>query len=120
MPAAPNILRRHPDFDLAPIREIRRDGALVGEIFRDGMGRPPALPRPTTPPRRTFDRHYVYHTAWAARVLSRLTPQPARHVDIASSLYFAAIASAFLPVAHYDLPPPRPHSLKTSPAPAPT
>ena len=53
-----------------------------------------------------FDRHYVYHTAWAARVLSRLRPLPAHHTDIASSLYFAAIASAFVPVRHYDYRPP--------------
>jgi len=47
-----------------------------------------------------FDRHYVYHTAWAARVLARL--RPAAHVDVASSLYFAAIASAFVPVRYYE------------------
>jgi SAM-dependent methyltransferase len=47
-----------------------------------------------------FDRHYVYHTGWAARALARL--RPAAHVDIASSLYFAAIASAFVPVRYYE------------------
>jgi SAM-dependent methyltransferase len=47
-----------------------------------------------------FDRHYVYHTAWAARLLARL--RPAEHVDIASSLYFATIASAFVPVRYYE------------------
>ena len=47
-----------------------------------------------------FDRHYVYHTAWAARVLAGLCPR--EHVDIASSLYFAAIASAFVPVRYYE------------------
>lgn len=47
-----------------------------------------------------FDRHYVYHTAWAARLLARL--RPSKHVDIASSLYFAAIASAFVPVRYYE------------------
>lgn len=47
-----------------------------------------------------FDRHYVYHTAWAARALARL--RPAVHVDIASSLYFASIASAFIPVRYYE------------------
>lgn len=53
-----------------------------------------------------FDRHYVYHTAWAARVLARLRPTPAEHVDVGSSLYFASIASAFVPVRHYDYRPP--------------
>ena len=47
-----------------------------------------------------FDRHYVYHTAWATRVLARL--RPAEHVDVASSLYFAALASAFVPVRYYE------------------
>src|SRR5437773_1531148 len=47
-----------------------------------------------------FDRHYVYHTSWAARVLA--TTRPARHVDIASSLYFVGIVSAFIPTTFYD------------------
>src|SRR5947209_7301521 len=34
-----------------------------------------------------FDRHYIYHTAWAARVLARSKPKT--HVDISSSLYFS-------------------------------
>lgn len=51
-----------------------------------------------------FDRHYVYHTAWAARVIA--STKPLEHVDIGSSLYFAAIASAFCPVRFYDFRPP--------------
>jgi SAM-dependent methyltransferase len=47
-----------------------------------------------------FDRHYTYHPAWAARVLART--RPALHVDIASTLQFSAIASAFVPVKFYD------------------
>ena len=47
-----------------------------------------------------FDRHYVYHTSWAARILAKRRPK--FHVDIASSLYFAGIASAFVPVRFYD------------------
>jgi len=46
------------------------------------------------------DRHYVYHTAWAMRVLAR--SRPAAHVDVASSLYFAALASAFVPVRYFE------------------
>ena len=52
-----------------------------------------------------FDRHYVYHTAWAARVIART--RPVRHVDVSSSLYFAAIASAFVPVDYYEYRPVR-------------
>ncbi|HAS85067.1 MAG TPA: hypothetical protein DCS23_03305 [Candidatus Yonathbacteria bacterium] len=47
-----------------------------------------------------FDRHYVYHTSWAARVLAETKPE--KHVDISSSLYFAGIVSAFVPVDFYD------------------
>ncbi|MEI6057419.1 MAG: DUF268 domain-containing protein [bacterium] len=47
-----------------------------------------------------FDRHYVYHTAWAARVLAELKPK--KHIDISSSLYFAGIVSAFVPIEFYD------------------
>lgn len=52
----------------------------------------------------SFDRHYVYHTAWAARVLAETRPQS--HVDISSSLYFCTIVSAFMPVSFYDYRPP--------------
>ncbi|HET6382896.1 MAG TPA: DUF268 domain-containing protein [Armatimonadota bacterium] len=47
-----------------------------------------------------FDAHYVYHTAWAARILAELMPD--RHVDISSYLYFSTLVSAFLPVDFYD------------------
>jgi SAM-dependent methyltransferase len=51
-------------------------------------------------PSTDFDRHYVYHTAWAARALART--RPASHVDISSYLYFATLVSAFVPVKFYD------------------
>jgi SAM-dependent methyltransferase len=51
-------------------------------------------------PSTDFDHHYVYHTAWAARVLART--RPASHVDISSYLYFATLVSAFVPVRFYD------------------
>jgi len=47
-----------------------------------------------------FDTHYVYHTGWAARVLNEYAPT--EHVDISSSIMFCSIASAFLPIRHYD------------------
>ena len=47
-----------------------------------------------------FDRHYVYHTSWAARILAKTRPD--KHVDISSSLYFCSIVSAFIPVEFYD------------------
>lgn len=50
-----------------------------------------------------FDRHYVYHLAWAARVLAGT--RPAEHVDISSSLYFATMVSAFIKVRYYEFRP---------------
>lgn len=57
----------------------------------------------------SFDRHYVYHTAWAARVVSEI--KPTVHTDISSSLYFSSIVSAFTPVDFYDY---RPANLQLS------
>ena len=47
-----------------------------------------------------FDRHYIYHPAWAARILSKTKPEV--HIDISSSLHFCSIVSAFIPVKFYD------------------
>jgi hypothetical protein len=55
----------------------------------------------------TFDRHYVYHPAWAARILAQTRPD--RHVDISSILGFSTVLSAFIPVEFYDV---RPAPLK--------
>jgi hypothetical protein len=57
----------------------------------------------------TFDRHYVYHTSWAARRVKEINP--AFHTDISSSLFFSGIVSAFVPVHFYDY---RPAKLKLS------
>lgn len=47
-----------------------------------------------------FDRHYTYHTAWAARVLAEINPK--KHVDISSDLRFVTLISAFIPLQFYD------------------
>jgi SAM-dependent methyltransferase len=47
-----------------------------------------------------FDRHYVLHTGWAARVVAGLAP--AVHVDISSSLFFCSVLSAHVRVEFYD------------------
>ena len=47
-----------------------------------------------------FDRHYIYHPAWAARMLAAL--KPAEHVDISSSLHFCSLVSAFIKTRFYD------------------
>lgn len=50
-----------------------------------------------------FDAHYIYHTAWAARILAETRPQ--RHVDISSIMYFGTILSAFIPVDYFEFRP---------------
>jgi SAM-dependent methyltransferase len=47
-----------------------------------------------------FDNHYIYHPAWAARIVAKLKPE--FHVDISSSLHFVTTVSAFVPVRFYD------------------
>lgn len=47
-----------------------------------------------------FDAHYVYHPAWAARILAETRPPV--HVDISSSLAFCATVSAFVPVRFFE------------------
>ncbi|MCR5877640.1 DUF268 domain-containing protein [Phenylobacterium sp. J367] len=51
-----------------------------------------------------FDRHYIYHLAWAVRLMRRLNPR--RHVDFSSSLYFPAMASAWHEIEFCDIRPP--------------
>lgn len=55
-------------------------------------------------PRNGFDRHYLYHMAWAARkVADRM---PTRHHDFSSHLHFASLVSAFVPTTLYEFRPP--------------
>jgi hypothetical protein len=51
-------------------------------------------------PETDFERHYVYHLAWAARCVRDIAPE--RHIDIGSRLFFPAILSAFVPTDFYD------------------
>jgi len=57
----------------------------------------------------SFDRHYVYHPAWAARIVREIAPEV--HVDISSTLHFCSMLSAFMPVRFYDY---RPADLQLS------
>lgn len=56
-----------------------------------------------------FDRHYIYHTGWAARVL--MNSKPKIHYDFSSSLYFISIVSAFQKIKFFDF---RPAKLELS------
>jgi len=56
-----------------------------------------------------FDRHYVFHVAWACRIVHEISPS--MHIDFSSSLYFCTTLSAFVPVTFYDY---RPADLQLS------
>ncbi len=47
-----------------------------------------------------FDRHYIYHPAWATRIVTKIKPE--FHVDISSALTFVTMLSATVPVRFYD------------------
>ena len=47
-----------------------------------------------------FDAHYIYHPAWATRLIKK--NNPARHIDISSTLHFCSMLSAFIPTEFYD------------------
>jgi len=47
-----------------------------------------------------YDRHYVLHPAWAARVLKETKPEI--HHDISSTLQFGAIMSTFIKIKYFD------------------
>jgi SAM-dependent methyltransferase len=57
----------------------------------------------------TFDAHYIYHPAWAARVLAKI--KPSKHIDVSSILSFSTQLSAFIPMEFYDY---RPANVKLS------
>lgn len=47
-----------------------------------------------------FEPHYIYHPAWAARVVRKI--KPIKHIDISSTVSFCTMLSAFIPVDFYD------------------
>ncbi|HAS85075.1 MAG TPA: hypothetical protein DCS23_03345 [Candidatus Yonathbacteria bacterium] len=47
-----------------------------------------------------FEPHYVYHPAWACRVVKKINPT--KHIDISSTVTFSTMMSAFIPVDFYD------------------
>ena len=51
-------------------------------------------------PKTPFDHHYIYHPAWAARILAKTRPE--YHLDFSSILSFSSIVSAFIPIKFYD------------------
>ncbi len=49
----------------------------------------------------SFDDHYVYHTAWASRIL--YIEKPEKHIDISSDIRFSSLVSTFVNTEYYDI-----------------
>ena len=47
-----------------------------------------------------FDAHYIYHPAWAMRIIVK--QNPLKHIDISSTLHFCTMLSAVIPTEFYD------------------
>jgi SAM-dependent methyltransferase len=89
-----HAIRLLPQY-LAIKRASRGGGARFSLRLRDAK---PCLADATST--TGFDRHYVFHTAWAARILAKSMPKI--HTDISSSLYFIANVSAFIHIKFLD------------------
>lgn len=82
-------------------QQFKRDEVLAG-----GTRFPPAQwservaalweATPTT----AYDAHYLYHVAWAVRMVTGYAPT--KHIDISSSLNFCTTLSATVPTEFYD------------------
>lgn len=91
-------------------QEFERFSALLRAAGHESLSAAEAYPCLDDRVAQTeFDRHYVYHPAWAARVLAKFPPR--KHVDISSTLHFSTLVSAFVEVEFYDF---RPAQLKLS------
>lgn len=88
---------RYPRFVLDYVKFRRAGGnAAVRDLY------PCLLDRS---PESGFDRHYLYHPAWASRILAFTKPDI--HYDISSILSFSTILSAFIPTVFLDYRPAR-------------
>lgn len=78
--------------------KFKRLSKINGRFSLDWKEKYPCIGDDTI--RTGFDPHYIYHPAWAARILAETKPE--FHVDISSSLHFCTLVSAFIPVKFYD------------------
>lgn len=85
---------------------VKKSGKKSRFIIRWKNRYPQLFDKTTT---TEFDAHYLYHPAWAARIIAKNSPS--KHIDISSILHFSTVVSAFVPVEFYDY---RPASVKLS------
>jgi hypothetical protein len=84
-------------------KELQQFKALNGDgrFLNDAIEKFPCLNDKTTS--TPFDAHYIYHPAWAARIIKDISPK--KHIDISSTLHFCSILSAFISTEFYDFRP---------------
>ena len=81
--------------DFSAFKKASQRSSRFNLLWRDRF--PRAFDKtPTT----NFDTHYIYHPAWAVRIVKKINPEV--HVDISSTLSFSGMLSAFIPVKFYD------------------
>jgi SAM-dependent methyltransferase len=80
------------------VSSLQATGQGRREIPVEWFGQLPRLLDKTATTR--FAPDYLYHPAWAARILAKNKPE--RHIDISSVLHFSVLVSAFMPVEFYD------------------
>jgi hypothetical protein len=91
-----------PEHYIETFKTFIEQGAAAGHRFLiDWNHRRPILNEDTA--QTSFDRHYVYHVAWASRVLRKTAPS--LHYDFSSIIYFLASASAWVPITFCDIRP---------------
>jgi SAM-dependent methyltransferase len=95
-------VRTHRNFR-SQLKDFRKLCEADGRMPVDDRDLLPCLNDATT--ETAFDTHYIYHPAWAARVVRSINPF--RHTDISSTLHFCSMLSTFIPVDFYDYRPAR-------------
>lgn len=81
--------------DFLKFKKLSKDG---NRFIIDWENRYPQLFDKTN--NTDFDTHYIYHPAWAARIIQKI--KPSKHIDISSILSFSTMLSAFIPTEFYD------------------
>ena len=87
-----NLIKFKESFDkfnqLDTVRKLSNNWVNKYPCLNDNTGATP------------FDAHYIYHPAWAARIIKEINPET--HIDISSTLHFCTILSAFVKTEFYD------------------
>jgi len=80
------------------LQNFEQIASLASSRFDNNFDRYPMMEDKTEG--TLYEPHYIYHPAWAARILAETKPE--KHVDISSTLNFCSLVSAFIPIDFYD------------------